>query len=594
MTIGVLSAWLGQRQAHDMAADPSGVAAQARAHDSLERQGFVHVHRRSWSDGEVALWTNPGRSSEVHAVERPSGAACSVGPIWYRGAFGNEALHRLLDDAGARAGPELRIDETALRGNFALFLETAHGRWLLNDALGFVRLYCSGDARFYSTSWLAVRAYAGDGQLDEAAAVEYVLLGAAHSDRTPARGVTRLPLGHAVDLLARREQTRFPDGLVSAPGVRHASFDGALEAVGAQLEITFREIARAFPGRTSAALSGGFDSRLIVASLLAEGERPRLFVYGSDASDDVRIAREIADGEKIPLQCIDKAKMSAPLPECELEDLVQNALFFDGLPNDGIDDRGTDRVTRLEQNADGFIALNGGGGEIFRNFFHLPDRRYRSLDIVRAFYRGFDAGVLRRRGALSGYEDALARSIARCVGLPDDEIAPRRAMTREQVELVYPFFRCHHWMGLNNSLSVRYGAFGTPLVDLELVRRAVGVPLKWKNAGAFESALVAARHPGVARYRSSYGFRFADGPDSRARCSEWLTGLRPTGLRPTISAVRRKLQKDRVAPERIRKWRDRLPGEWRLDTLLDLDRLSADGAFERALSVEVVARELAP
>ena len=132
------------------------------------------------------------------------------------------------------------------------------------------------------------------------------------------------------------------------------------------------------------------------------------------------------------------------------------------------------------------------------------------------------------------------------------------------------------------------------LVDLELVRLAAALPMAWKNAGAFESRLIAQRHAGVARHASSYGFAFVDGPDVRARFSEWLTGARPVGLRPRIAAMGRWLRKDRVSPHKIATWRAKLPGEWRLDSMPDLDRLSADGAFERALSVEIVARELRP
>jgi len=589
MTIGALSVSLGD-----------DAAAQARATRSFEQQGFVASFRRQWSGGAVQLWLNRDRDETATAVQTSHGAACSVGPLWSRGAFGAAALERLLLDAMVGGDPaqgvDARapgIDETALRGNFALFLETQRGRWLLNDPLGFVRIHRSADGNFHGTSWLATRAYAGASALDEGAAAEYVLLGASHSERTPFAGVTRLPLGSCVDLQTKEDRPRFAHGLVPVPYLRYASFDEAVEAIGAQLATTFGEIAAAFPGRTSAALSGGFDSRLIVAALLAKGERPRLFVYGPDTSDDVRIAREIANGEQLPLRCIDKATMSEPLRECEVEDLVRNALFFDGLPNDGIDDRGADRLTRLEQNADGFIALNGGGGEIFRNFFHLPDREYRPIDIVRAFYRGFDPRVFRVAGGLAGYEGRMAESIARAVGLAASDDPARQRMTREQVELVYPFFRCHHWMGVNNSLSIRYGHFATPLVDLQLVRQAVALPLAWKSAGAFESRLIAARHAGVARHGSSYGFRIADGPDARARRSEWLHGLRPAALRPHIAGLGRRLRRDRVSPERIAKWRARLPGEWRLDPVLDLARLSADGAFERALSVEIVARELA-
>mgnify|MGYP006951082563 CR=1 FL=1 len=72
---------------------------------------------------------------------------------------------------------------------------------------------------------------------------------------------------------------------------------------------------------------------------------------------------------------------------------MRSVLFFDALPRDGIYDLGADRRTRLQQAADGSIALDGGGGEIFRNFFHLPDHAFTARDIVRTFYRRFRRGA---------------------------------------------------------------------------------------------------------------------------------------------------------------------------------------------------------
>lgn len=582
MTGGVLSVCLR--------GDEAGLQ---RAERSLERQGFSRDFRFAWDGGVVSAWSvAPPNAQAARSVEIEGAVACFVGVLWYRGRFGVAAAELLLREATAgleNGASAPRIDEACLRGNFALFLHARGRSWLINDALGFVRIYGSADARFHCTSWLAARAYSGDGEVDEAAAIEYVLLGAVHSDRTVSRGVGKLAIGAGQDLDARRAWDRFPGGMVppsGGPGETAALEDCAAE-LSDQLRMRFREIAAAFPGHTSAALSGGFDSRLILAGLLAEGERPRLFVYGGPDSEDVPIAREIADAEGIGIQVVDKSILDRELPEPDLDELVRSALFFDGLPNDGIHDAGADRRTRLEQSAGGHLVLNGGGGEIFRNFFHLPDRGFRSLDIVRSFYRGFDSGAFRRLSGLADYERGLAESIERSLGQGGRAGA---TLTRQQVELVYPFFRCHHWMGLNNSLSIRQGHFTTPLIDLGLVRLAARAPLRLKNAGLLESRLISALHPGVAAHRSAYGFRFSDGPDPRACRQEWLACSRPVFARPWIGALRRLLQRDRVDPLLVRRCRALLPGEWRLDAALDLTRLPRDGAFERALSVEVVSR----
>ncbi|MCW0200504.1 MAG: asparagine synthase [Rhodanobacter thiooxydans] len=562
--------------------DPEG---EARAERSFGRQGFFRARRIEWAGGSVVAWGCPGqRQVEDCLVQTSSGTACCVGPLWFRGHFGRRALVALLDEVHAEGS----LEEGALRGNFALFLDTGEHTWLLNDAFGFVRIHTSADRRFFSTSWLAACAYLQRVEVDAAAAIEYVLLGASHSCHSVARGVDLLPLGHAQDLRRRRTWQRFPDGF----GLHDAGFvslDAAVGAITEQLHTVSNEVAAAFPGRVNAALSGGFDSRLIVAGLLAAGMQPRLFVYGDADSSDVVIARAVAVAADLELEAIDKGVVDHDLPVPDLESLEQSVLFFDGLPNDGIDDPGADRRTRLQQTAGGCIALNGGGGEIFRNFFHLPDCAFSARDIVRAFYRGFSRGVFGEPEGLANYEARLAASIRNIVGMSP---AGNERLSRAQVELLYPLFRCHYWMGVNNSVAVRHGYYATPLVDLASVRLALRVPLRWKNAGALESRLVAALHPAIAAEPSAYGFRFDVGPGWRARLAEWTACARPVRLRPLINATRRHLRKARVAPALLQRYRALLPGEWRMDQLLDLTQLVDDRALGRALAVEVVWRRI--
>lgn len=570
-----------------------------RAHASLTNQGFTESLRFEWRDVTLIGWTNTvasqGEAQNACCVRVENGFACCVGPLWYRGVFGADALLRLLEDAGPDAVASSRfsedghlpgcIDGLQLRGSHAVFLQRGASAWLWNDAPGFVHVFGSDDGRFHSTSWLAARAYSGDAEIDEDATIEYVLLGASHSEQTVSASVRQLAVGHAIDLRSRRMHrwlsteswmSRFtPD-----------DEDEATEAIAAHLRVVFGEIASAFRGRTRSALSGGFDSRLIVAGLLEQQERPDLFVYGDATSRDVVVATEVARAEGLRLSAIDKGAMNAACRPPGLEDLVASARFFDGLPNDGVLDPGADRRTRIAQSADGHISLNGGGGEIFRNFFHLPDRPFDPRNVVRAFYRGFDARCLRRPRALGRYQERLAASIARSVGGVGDD----GRLSREQIERAYPLFRCHYWMGVNNGIALRTGHFATPLVDLQTVRLASVLPLQWKNAGALQSRLIQALHPGIARHLSDYGFRFSDGPDARARRSDWATRMRPVLARPLINATRRRLQQLGVPRDMLDRYRTLLDGEWRLDSVLDLARLPDEAAFSRALSVELVAR----
>lgn len=562
--------------------DPTG---EARAARSLQRQGFYRAVAIEFDGGSVVGWGHPGqREIEDCIVQTPSGAACCIGPLWFRGHFGRRALATLLDEASVTG----RLEESALRGNFAVLLKTGEHIWLLNDALGFVRIHASADGCFFSTSWLAACAYLQQVEVDAASAIEYVLLGAAHSRHSVARGVDLVPLGQVHDLKRRSAWQRFPEGLGSHAPVFAAPTEAA-EAITEHLRTVSVEVASAFPARINTALSGGFDSRLIVAGLLAASAEPQLFVYGDDESADVSIAKRVAGAIGLPLNVIDKQELNHSVPVPNIESLEQSALFFDGLPNDGIHDPGADRLTRLQQTADGCIALNGGGGEIFRNFFHLPDRKFAARDIVRAFYRGFSRDLFREPCGLVAYETRLAASIRNAAGM---SAAGDDHLTRTQVELLYPLFRCHYWMGLNNSVAVRHGYYATPLVDLTSVRLALRVPLRWKNAGTLQSRLITALHPAIAAQPSAYGFRFDVGPGWKARLAEWATCARPVVLRPLINAARRSLQRERISPTVWQRYRALLPGEWRMDSLLDLTQLADERALGRALSVEVVWRRL--
>jgi asparagine synthase (glutamine-hydrolysing) len=332
------------------------------------------------------------------------------------------------------------------------------------------------------------------------------------------------------------------------------------------------------------ALSGGFDSRLILAGLMARGCRPGVFVYGDPGSADVRIATAIAQAEELRCEPIDKGAIDRGEPPLDAQRLEEACRFLDGLPVDGIVDRGADRYTRRLQAAGGALALNGGGGEILRNFFHLPDRGYTAAELVRAFYGGADARALRRTEDLRAVHEGMASSIARSVGASG-------RLSRKQVELAYPLFRCRYWMGRNNAVSSRWGRFATPLLDRWLVRVGAGLPLAWKAAGGFEAEVIASLHRGVASHPSTYGFAFTEPPGLRARWDEWSSCVRPVPLRPWIASVRRSLQGRRSAPSGLlAECRRLLGGPWGIEALVDPARLAGDGALQRAVTLEHLVR----
>ncbi len=521
-----MSALLIVRHEDPLAAE--GVSQAGR--ESLAAQGFPAPKRRAFPGGSLywhATPQNPSSEELLQDVGEAGDCVACVGTLFYRGRAGGQALRELWRDFTA---PEAFGWDT-LWGNYLLAVVKNGKAWVFGDPVGMVKLYHTGNRAVWSTSWLACAAAAGSREIDRIGVIDYVMSGANHGDRTPIAAVRIADPAQAVELatLATRPLTT-PAQWTEGP--RYATMAQAVDAAAAILTDRAAALAAGFGERIRSALSGGFDSRLIVASLRAAGVNPKLHVYGRPGDEDVRIAQRAAQAIGLPLEHIDKSALNRTLPEPTDELFHRQSLFFDGLPTDGIFDRGADRLTRIRQSADGWLALNGGGGEILRNFFYLHDRPFTAAEIVRVFYSNWAPAAIPSAADRRDYRDYMADAIERSVGAGG-------RLSRTQVELIYPLFRVRYWTSRNNGLAVRCGHFLTPLVDPELVRLSQALPLGWKDYGRFESALLARLDPALGAVPLSYGFTPADGPTASYRAKMWLQHRRPPWLRGRSAMLRR-------------------------------------------------------
>lgn len=520
------------------------VLAEAR------RQGFLHAQQLEWGSGAAWWYPTPGTARGTGALWQQGGrfAAC-VGSFHWKGLTGEAALRRLM--ACGTLPTQLPLDEWS--GGYALLMGSPDGVWLFSDALGLQKLYACSGSGWLSTSLMVCRATLRNPGADRLRAQEYVLTGASHSTRTPVLGLEILDPATALRLDVERSVGLHPPQRLLGPPAA-ATFDGAVQALSGALADEFGQIATAFGSNIGMALSGGFDSRLLLAGLRHAGVTPHLFVYGRRHDPDVTVAEAMARRLGLSIESVNKAPLSDRLPPLTAGQLKANYAFFDGLPVDGVFDRGADQETRLKQVEGGRLNLNGGGGEIFRNFFYLPDRPYSAADVVGAFYSGWLDEVFAstddRDRFFEAFQDQVLVALGREAGTPAER---RRPLPRAEVELVYALVRLRYWMGLNNSLAVRRGPFQTPLVTPTLVKLAAGLPMAYKEYGRLEAAVISRLDPEVASGPSAYGFDFSRGPDWRHRLSTDMTLHRPIWLRHQSVRVQRALGRVRVVHE---------PTEW--------------------------------
>jgi hypothetical protein len=568
----------------DPASNRASAELRQRALHAAGQQGFAAPEAFDWELGSAWWFATPQNTRGSGGFARlGSRFAAYVGTMHWRKATGAVLLERLLSE---HSDPStLPLED--ISGSFVMLYSGGNDVWLVNDLVGIHKAYTAHRNRLISTSFMLCRDSVDRVHVDRLRAQEYILLGANHGLATPLDEVRLLDPTQALNLSGQPSWSLRP-----AQRLRRASsqlrFEAAVEAVASTIAEDAANMVAAFGSDIGMALSGGFDSRLLLAALDRVGVQPHLYVYGVPADSDVQVASAIARRLNIAIECIDKRHMTRSMTALTAERLGQNLRFFDGLPVDGAFDRGADQATRLLQVQQGRLNLNGGGGEILRNFFLLPDFRYSASDLVRAFYSNWLPEAFASPQERTRFLEMMRDSVVDCLAL--DSAGQRDGsdpiLERSDAELVYTLLRLRYWMGRNNSIAARYGLFLTPLVSPRLVALAASLPLQWKTFGRFESAVIAALSPRVASGPSSYGFDFATGPNMAHRLHVCTTLLRPLWLRQRSASIRRQLGLTKP-PSASAEWLDASAGLEQQDWLV-ATALTSDDQLNRMLTLSAV------
>jgi hypothetical protein len=492
-----------------------------------------------------------GNGDTPLSVQFEDGSFIAVaGVAIYKQRMGSGAVRMLLQDLVSNA-----VDETQLDGAFAAVSWDGRQARFFTDWLGNMCAYRNATGTVWSTSFLATAAGAGTHVLDQQGAWEYIFQGASFGESTALASVKRVDPEKWYDPLSGVGHAR-PD-LLPRDRVRNVPFDELVGVATRAIENVFDVICGEFHGRIDTALSGGYDSRLILAALRARGEQPRVHVYGNEQDSDVQIAKSIAAGEGFELEHVVKGSLVGPLSADALAQAVERNFFaFDATPPDGIFETGSDLITRQGRMASGHLALNGGGGEIFRNFYYLLDRRYGVDDLMSAFYSRFDPQDCSPQFDSAAYLNALAQKVLAAVKTTEP------AFDRNDIERTYPLFRCRYWMSHNTSINNIVGRAITPLVNVRAIREALSVPIRFKTHGRLEAAMIEKLDPRLARYRSNSRATLARGPTISERAIDYGTLLRPTWVRGLSYRLQRRLASDSTYSNWMQRFGSVIKGDW--------------------------------
>jgi len=551
----------------ELVRDPDLVTKLGR---SFSRRGFRTPQRLEAGAFELYRYDKLLVSSECVVHQSPGDLAVAVGTFFYQGRSGAAALKGLADDH--RAG---ELDWSQLSGTFCVIVVTGETLTLLCDRYGSYRVYHNRSSTIYTTSLPSLAEALPDLTVDDQGVFEYLFLGTLLGRKTLFHEIARTPTNSIVEL-GEHDAVERPLPSLSVE-TEHADFDELLDKHLGLLRRAFAPVADVHGDCVCTALSGGYDSRLMLALLRDQGVRPRVYVYGRPEDADVRVATQIARGEEFPIEHIDRSSYPEVSPSRLRQIVSRNFDALDVLPLSGLLENGSELATREERSSNGELMLNGIGGEVYRRP-NLTDREYLLREVVWHFCCRFDPSVMTSRFDEESY----------CANIGEDlrgelEFTGQNLSGLEAEDTYLRFF-FRSWAGHNTSINNALSWALTPFRDdLEAYQEARRLPHDMRWFGRFQAALINRLDPRLASYPSAYGHPFTVPPGPELQQRERARAEPP--------AFRRHRQ-----PEKRREWGPELsrahlaelfdPDFPRLSAYIAPHRVTDQGLFRRICTLE--------
>jgi len=560
----------------------------------LAEIGFSSI--RELDLGHSWLWLGSGVNGKSELFESfGNGDFIAVsGTFFFKQHFDRAAVTAFLEQT--RRSGKLSIENT--HGCWTMLVSLNGMLHVLTDPSGLATTFISRGGDVIGSSFLAVSAVTPRPTLCDQNVYEYVFNGSILGNGTLFENITLLPMEGRIQIDSSGVRVEAPP--VTVPSWRAYLRDELLEESLSRLRAGFRRFATAFGDNISCALSGGYDSRLILALLKEQGVDPFVFVYGRADDDDVWLAKAIAAGEGFPLEHIDKS--AAPLiPPTEYAPQCRHNFFqSDGYTWEGLFTSDAEHQQRRRRTQGGRLYLNGGGGEVFRNFFYLPDRRYSVRQLMWTFYGQMDpawcTGRFLERRYFAELESKVLDLLGRGESIDPDVRAtkPSPVLERHEIEWLYPTFRCRSWVARENQLANWAGYQVNPFLDRDIVAWTAFIPIGMKNFGQFEAELIRRVSPKLASYPSAYGHDFLTPPPFKEQVKTTLGQARPPFLRRLSFRIKRRLGAEERRLYTTQDYVNAVFGEADFVTsaLFRLDRIRDPDHWNRLLTVEYVARML--
>jgi len=494
------------------------------------------IQQYDFTDIDKTLFLFTANSSETaHYLKLDNGdCICTVGTFMYKGYYGNQALQSAYQDISAQ-----QFKHQECIGHYNIIIKIQQKIHLYTDLLGAWKIYQSAQGEISSSFYLLLELQ-DKLSLNIQGVYEYILNGCTLGEKTIAQEINSLPAEqtYIIDQHGNITRTDVSHSLLNQENNQQKNMEELLDDYSERLKNVFTQYQQLPNSQFRSALSGGFDSRLILASFLKTGTQPKLYVYGKETDADVVVAKNVAEVAGLNLDFIDKSKLPNQLEQQSFADIMERNLFiYDGLSYDGIVDNGNDYYDRLNRSANDKILVNGSVGEIFRHFYYLSNCNISIDDFIKSFHCRYDHQKMGDQFNEDEYRQGIKQEIQKTLK------TEQTLLSREQVEKLYPLLRARYWSAKDMTNNHRFGLALYPFMEYQLIQGTSTISFNKKLYGRFEAQLINSLAPELAACNSDYGFAFNTEPPAKYKLkTQLLTYQRPVWLRKNMYAFKNKRQ----------------------------------------------------
>jgi len=466
----------------------------------FERKGFGAPESFELNGYTLLLWRKQ-LISQPNFVRLSDGAGVfAVGSPYMPGSVYEEALRSLL------AGRPSEVDGIReLRGPFAVLVSSADGLQLYTDPSGLYPVFRLSPSGAISSSFLALAFSSPKLTLDRDSLLEQLLIGFPSGGSTPFNEIQMLS-GVRMQLKSGPAITEEVGKPESFPIHPVAPAEVGIRTILVRLVNEYwglRKIADEFG--LLLGLSGGYDSRLNLSLCLTASLRVLAYTYSSDRHTlEQQIAEQLATEVNAELFTIN-VKSNVRKSSEEIERGLDDSLFFyDGRTNRSMgsyDDVHT-RAKRLTVYRLRRFELSGLGGELFRN-----RESYRGWMRLNGWLDSYVLGpesigaLDTRRRDVKEFRQRLLRKYASLL-----QVEFSKKITLRDARRYYRDVWLRYGAAAKTSAENQLAFFVLPFADWRTTESALAATDHIGCGGEFESRLIAALAPELARMPSTYGY----------------------------------------------------------------------------------------